>query len=351
MSRSLLALFTLAITVHPSLADEPPARFMIDEKDTQRVTAELTYDISCPKLKAASWIVFAAAAPELPGQTRTKTTVSPRGEPVADLSPQARPLLIARVPADTPARKTGLSVKVTYEASLRSRTLVPLAGKPPAVPPLTAKERTAYLADSDEVNWKTDALQVWLDETKLRRKPKETEIEFGRRVFLGLCDRFTYDFDPKAKRAASAVCREGKGDCGGMSTLFTAVLRASGVPTRTRVGRWAVSAKPGDKLNTSDYYQWHVKAEFFAAGVGWVPVDVALALGLPRPTDRLRHFGRDDGTFLTFHVGGELVVDARPFGKQTVELMQRPIWWVTGDGETEPTTETEGWTVRTSRGK
>jgi hypothetical protein len=345
------ALLAVVVVGGGAVVADQPVRFRIEEKDAQRVTAELTLDISCPKLKAASWIVFAPVAPELPGQAGTKTSLNFRTDPVADLSPQARPLLVARVPADTPARKTGLAVKVTYEASLRSRTLVPVSGKPPTVPPLTAKERANYLADSDEVNWKTDALQVWLDQTGLRRKPKEGEIEFARRVFLGLCDRFTYEFDPKARRSASAVCRERKGDCGGMSILFTAVLRSSGVPARIRVGRWALSAKPGEKLNDHDYYQWHVKAEFFAAGVGWVPVDVAQALSQSRPADRLRHFGRDDGQFLTFHVGGELVVDARPFGKQTLEIMQRPMWWATGEGELEPTTETEGWVVRASRGK
>ncbi|MFO0847970.1 MAG: transglutaminase domain-containing protein [Gemmataceae bacterium] len=351
MSRLLVA-FVLTALILPALpAADPPPRFVIEERDTQRVVAELTYDVACPKLTVAKWLVFVPVAPELPGQTKLKTTLSPKGEPVADLSKQARPLLVARVPADTPARKTALPIKVTYEASLRSRTLKPLVGPPPTVPPLSARDRTNYTADSDTINWKTDALQVWMDEAKYRRQPKEGEVEFARRVFLGLTDTFKYGFDPKAETKASAVCRSEKADCGGLSVLFTAVMRANGVPARVRYGRWAKSAKPDEKLDGHQYLQWHVKAEFYAAGVGWVPVDLAMSLGFTRPADRLTQFGKDDGTFLTLHVDPVLVVDAGPFGKQTVALMQRPVWWVTGDGKADPTTEDEGWTVRAVKGR
>jgi hypothetical protein len=351
MTRSRAGLLFALLALPAVAADEPPTKYMIEEKDTQRIVAELTYDVACPKLAVAKWIVFVPVAPELPGQTRLKTTLSPKGAPVADLSKEARPLLVARVPADTPARRTALPIKATYEASLRSRTLKPVAGNPPVVPPLSAKDRTNYIADTDTINWKTDALQAWMDEAKYRRQPKEGDIEFARRVFLGLTDKFKYGFDPKAETKASAVCRASKADCGGFSVLFTAVLRANGVPARVRYGRWAKSAKRDEKLDGHSYMQWHVKAEFHAAGVGWVPVDLAMSVGYTRPADRLTLFGRDDGTFLTMHVDPGLVVDAGPFGKETVPLMQRPAWWVTGEGKTDLTTENEGWAVRAVKGK
>lgn len=351
MSR-LLVVPLLAALLPPGLpAADPPPRFMIEEKDTQRVVAELTYDVACPKLTVTKWLVFVPVAPELPGQTKLKTTLSPKGEPITDLSKQARPLLVARVPADTPARRTALPIRATYEASLRSRTLKPLVGRPPAVPPLSPKEQISYTADSNTINWKTDALQVWMDEAKYRRQPKEGDVEFARRVFLGLTDKLKYEFDPKAETKASAVCRSGKADCGGLSVLFTAVMRANGVPARVRYGRWAKSAKPDEKLDGHTYLQWHVKAEFYATGVGWVPVDLAMSLGFTRPADRLTRFGRDDGDFLTMHIDPGLIVDTGPFGRETIPLMQRPVWWVTGEGTTDLTTADEGWTVRVTKGK
>ena len=43
----------------------------------------------------------------------------------------------------------------------------------------------------------------------------------------------------------------------------------------------------------------HAKAEFFAAGIGWVPADVAGAIRMNRATDGLECFGNDSAELLT----------------------------------------------------
>src|SRR5207244_13017163 len=100
---------------------------------------------------------------------------------------------------------------------------------------------------------------------------------------------------------ASPVCRAGTTDCGGLSVLFVTILRGNDIPARTLVGRWAQSSKAKDIVGDSPYYQTHVKAEFFAEGIGWVPADPASALS-EKQGDRMRCLGRDPGNFLTMPV-------------------------------------------------
>jgi transglutaminase-like putative cysteine protease len=146
-------------------------------------------------------------------------------------------------------------------------------------------------------------------------------------------------------RHASAVCASGKSDCGGMSNLFVAVMRASQVPARGLFGRWATSAKKGEKVGEIDYYQWHVMAEFFADGVGWVPVDVSSSVLHDRSKSGLRCFGNDRGEFLTFHVDPDFDVDTGAFGVNHVGSLQSPAWWVTGNGTVDGWKANEDWQI------
>jgi len=70
----------------------------------------------------------------------------------------------------------------------------------------------------------------------------------------------------------------GWSDCGGLATLYVSILRANGIPARCLTGR---SIDP----NTP-----HVKMDFYAEGVGWVP-------GIPpSPSGRI---GRAPGSAAT----------------------------------------------------
>jgi hypothetical protein len=111
------------------------------------------------------------------------------------------------------------------------------------------------------------------------------------------------------------------------------------------VGRWAQSAKK-EKLGDVDYYQWHVKAEFFADGVGWVPADLSSAVLHDKKPDGLTFFGNDPGDFLVQHLDESLEVDSIHFGRQPILYLQIPVYWVTGQGTLDNTKRTEGWVVK-----
>jgi len=330
------------------IAAPPSPAYVLETADAQRVEATLTYSVRCDKLKAKEWLVIVAQAPELPGQVKVESRLEPGGAPAKDLSPLKRPLLAARVPVKQRELETGIPIQVTYKATLRSRQLKPLAtgAAVPKVEPLGDKEREAALAALGEIDHKSDAVQAWLREHKLRREKEESDLEFARRVFTALRTGYRYEYRAGMDRHASAVCKAERSDCGGLSGLFVAALRANGVPSRTLYGRWAKSAEAGEKLGGVHYFQGHVKAEFFADGVGWVPVDVASGLRQDGSKDGLAFFGHDRGDFLTFHVDPSLELETRVFGRKSVNCLQCPAYWATGPGSTEGTTVKEGWEVK-----
>ena len=327
-----------------SAAPSPAYTLKVAEKE--RIEAVLTYKIEMPKLVAQEWIVYLAQAPELPGQVQVHTRLEPDGKATFELSPEHRPMMLARLPAQ--GREKEITLHVKYQATLRSRDLVPVkTGKtPPTVAPLADPIRQILVETRGDFDWKAEPVQKWVREHQLGRHPGESDVDFARRVFVAIKRNFSYEYKTEMNRHASAVCRAGKTDCGGLSVLLVTILRGHDIPARTLVGRWAQSSKAEDTVgNNSPYYQTHVKAEFYAEGIGWVPADLASAL-YDKKGDGLNCFGHDPGDFLTQHVDPHLRLDSIHFGKQDIEFLQGPAYWVTGRGNIEPTNAHEKWEVR-----
>ena len=342
------AALLLFIFAQPATAQ---VQYKIEFVEKETVTATLVATSSYPNLEAKEWIAFAAIAPELPGQRNTKTTFDfATAEKVTEMSPLGRPVMLARVPVKTDELKSKLSMKVQYTATLYSRHLA-VAGDGVAskVAPLTAQESAAALAEWGDIDFKTPGFQKWLTSAGYLRRKTEGEIPFARRVFLGWRGSHTYDYKNEMDRKASVVCNAGKSDCGGLSLLFTAVLRANEIPARTLFGRWATSAKADDKIGAIAYYQWHVRAEFYSATVGWVPVDLATSILHDKSKEGLKQFGHDMGDFLTLHIDANLQLDTVTFGKKTTHNLQGPIFWVSGSGKMDKRVDKESWLVEVNK--
>jgi hypothetical protein len=331
---------------------EPATRpaYLIRAEFARRIEAVCTRDVRAPQAKAQEWLVAAARIPEMPGrQIKVSTTMSPQAADAVELSAEKRPILFARFPVRTRKFEQALSIRVTSRADLLSRHLLPLEPgvRPPPVAPLSARERQTYLASTATLNFGDKAFQSWLDGKGLRRREREGDVDLGRRVFLAVTRNMSYELLAKMDRRAAQVCQAGKSDCGGLAAVFVAALRANGVPARLVVGRWALSAKPGATVGGLPFQQQHVKAEFYAAGVGWVPADLSSAvLHDQNPPGGLRYFGHDDGDFLVMHFDDDLIVDTVYFGRETVSVLQGPQWWLSGSGRLDGATTTDDWQVR-----
>lgn len=339
---------TLLAAAGAAAADEPPG-YVLQAKPVRRIEGVDTFEVAWPNFKAKEWVVGQTALPELPSQKKVSTKLSLDGTAGTELSPLKRPIILAKVTVKDKKEQTRLHYTATYQATLLERKLVPLAkGKqPPKVDPLTDAERKWYLAPTTTFyDYETKAFRDWLDKHELHIKPRETEVDFARRSFLVIYDSFGYEIHTDI-RSASAVCKAGKSQCGGLSTLFVAIMRANGVPARSLVGLWAEPPKGAQpKGNTADPH--HTRAEFFAAGIGWVPVDPSVAIYWhkgKRETALSQDFGYDAGNFLVTQIEYDLQFDIEGVGKQTLPW----TWcttWPRGEGElTNPVLKDE-WKVR-----
>ena len=84
--------------------------------------------------------------------------------------------------------------------------------------------------------------------------------------------------DPKNKNASpvgsTEYCLTSKtGNCTDFHSLWTSLARAAGIPTRMVYGSFFKKELDGEDADQS-YHCW---PEFYAAGLGWVPHDVAVA--------------------------------------------------------------------------
>jgi transglutaminase-like putative cysteine protease len=345
--RVLLAVASLVgVLVLASSARAAP-NYAIEVTKSKTIKATYSFEVDTPKLTANEWIIFAPAAPNLVCQSDTRTRLVPDGAPYTELSPRARSILRARVSANDASLKNAFRGRLEVHATLYARKLVErtAGGKYATVEPLSPAERQASLAETSMLDLSNEKFQAWIKEHKLARKRNEDELAFGLRVFLDIRRSFGYEYREEMDRHASHVCQAGKSDCGGLSGLFVATMRASNVPARILFGRWAKSAESGGTLEGVPYYQQHVKAEFYASGVGWVPVDLSSAVLYDKTREGMRYFGNDRGDFVVLHVDPDMTVDSVHFGKKPLRLLQGFHYFVTGKGTLEQTAFKQNWTV------
>jgi transglutaminase-like putative cysteine protease len=65
------------------------------------------------------------------------------------------------------------------------------------------------------------------------------------------------------------------GNCNDIHALFISLSRSAGIPARLILGQALEAPKPGEEA--CELCGYHCCAEFFCAGIGWVPVDASCA--------------------------------------------------------------------------
>ena len=201
---------------------------------------------------------------------------------------------------------------------------------------LSPNEIAFYTKSSPSLDYGSPGFKTWMATSRLKREPGESEMNFARRAFVYIKHHDVYQY-PTEQHSASQVCAVGKSDCGGMSSQFAALMRSQGVPARLIAGRWAESEKGKD-------VKVHVKAEFFAPTVGWVPVDCSVAVGDKNGPD-FAFFGNEGGDFLTLGDDQDFVIDSFVSGQQHLTILQGVAHWWRGSGPSTNSRYEERWTV------
>lgn len=312
------------------------------------ITAILKLSINAPSLTALQWILFNPAPPELPQQKLSQVKVhiedsADTGQFVKELSPEHRYLFRSLVSAKNESLFKNVKMRTTYQLSTFARELKPGA---PTVPPeaLPDLARKMYTAPSETVNYSAPEFQTWLQTNRLLKSPGERDIEFAWRAFWKIRKHYNYYYEAKQDKRAATICGKDATDCGGLSWLLVGTLRANGIPARSLVGRWTKKDAEPDSANNGNG-QCHVKSEFYANGIGWVPVEMSGAVS-NKAADPLNFFGKLDSNFVVLHTDTDLTLDTVWFGLSTLRNLQQPAFWVKGSGSVNGYTMQVTWQTK-----
>jgi transglutaminase-like putative cysteine protease len=339
---ALLAILLLA----GAAPAEPPAH-RIEAADAQKVSATITYELRTKEYAVSRWMVFLPEPPELPWQRGVKVKAATAGRVVAEKSLLARKVRFIDSSPRAPAPGAALAMRLEIEATLRSRKLVALkpGERPPPVAPLSANERKYYLAPTASVDFDSRSFQDWLDAKGLRRGKAETAADLARRALEVIRSDFTYRFNAREDKSASAACKDASTDCAGMAYLFVGAMRAGGTPARLTVGRLAQPRKPGSDPSQTEWDRPHVRTEFFVGGVGWVPVDPSYAHASKRKP-AADFIGHDPGDMLVLHLDVDLQMPFPDKVRECQFLQIAPFYWALGQGKFDGSFGPSGWELK-----
>ena len=169
-------------------------------------------------------------------------------------------------PDDIDGERQNVAAEAIYDVTITRRKLEP--GEPiQPIRRLKPVERSTFLASTSHFDFSSRTFQACLRKHNLKRKSGERDLDFAYRAMETLIGTHTYRYVPTSDRSASAVCAAGWSDCGGLSTIYVCILRANGIPARCLTGRLIKPNSP------------HMKMDFYAERIGWVPGDPAVAIG------------------------------------------------------------------------
>jgi transglutaminase-like putative cysteine protease len=268
---------------------EGPYKITITASKNIRATVKSVYRY--PNMVAREWWVAYPLPPEFDGQPAARGSIRILGVPltepgrISDETVLRQPLATLHWFPDTIDGGQGFTVEATYDLTINRRALEP--GEPSApVAKLTRAERAAFLAPSNHFDFTSPKFRAWLGKQELKRKKEERDLDFAYRAMEVMVRTHIYRFELLSDRSASAVCKAGWSDCGGLATVYVSSLRANGIPARCLTGR---NLKPDGA---------HVRLEFYAEGVGWVPGDPSRAIAR-RSADA--GFGREPTDMVIMH--------------------------------------------------
>lgn len=267
----------------------------------------VTETMRSPALDAMQWGIVAAQAPSYEGQTVLESRLTIPGVRAArvqgcrEKSPLKQAYWLATYPVTREEQRDRATAQSVYRALLYARVLTP--GASTAAKPLTDEERSSYLTASNVTNYATLDFKRWLRQADLLRRAKERDLDFAYRALEYIAQNFRYHWVQGSSTDPADVANRGASHCTGIANLYVATLRANDIPARLAVGRRIVHSSSPQAVVTNgtltiDPGTAHVAAEFYAEGVGWVPVEPTGALGA---ADVAPFFGRSDGSLLVMH--------------------------------------------------
>jgi transglutaminase-like putative cysteine protease len=196
------------------------------------------------------------------------------------------------------------SIKVTFDCA-RKEHLAP------------APTGAASLSDADLSRWLKPDRMVPLDDT-IRKWAREvvtaagahTDLEMARAIYNHVVATVKYDKTGKGWGRGDIyyACDARRGNCTDFHAIFIGYARAMGIPARFSIG-FPIPSERGHGA-IAGYHCW---AEFYAQGIGWIPIDASEAA--KDPSKREYFFGAHDENRVEFTRGRDLQLTPRQAGE------------------------------------
>jgi transglutaminase-like putative cysteine protease len=134
----------------------------------------------------------------------------------------------------------------------------------------------------------------------------KTDLEMARAIYDHVVSTVKYDKSGKGWGNGDIyyACDARRGNCTDFHAIFIGYARSMGIPARFAIGFPLPADRGAGKI--AGYHCW---AEFYAKGIGWVPVDASEAA--KNPARREYFFGAHDENRVEFSRGRDIVLAPR----------------------------------------
>lgn len=197
-----------------------------------------------------------------------------------------------------------LPLKMTFDAVRKEhvQTLSP-AEEPPAEADLSQWLKPDRLVPLD------DTIRQWAREVISQAKAT-TDLEKARAIYNHVVSTVKYDKTGKGWGRGDIyyACDARRGNCTDFHAIFIGYARAVGIPARFAIG----FPLPADR-GTGKIGGYHCWAEFYANGIGWVPIDASEAGKNPARRDYF--FGAHDENRVELSRGRDLTLNPKQAGE------------------------------------
>jgi transglutaminase-like putative cysteine protease len=145
-----------------------------------------------------------------------------------------------------------------------------------------------------------DTIRRWAREV-VEAAGARTDLEMARAIYNHVVATVKYDKSGKGWGNGDIyyACDARRGNCTDFHAIFIGYTRAVGIPARFAIGFPLPADRGAGKI--AGYHCW---AEFYAAGIGWVPVDASEAA--KNPARREYFFGAHDENRVEFSKGRDV---------------------------------------------
>ena len=152
-------------------------------------------------------------------------------------------------------------------------------------------------------------IRAWAQDVVDRARAR-TDIDQARAIYNHVVATVKYDKSGKGWGRGDIyyACESRRGNCTDFHAIFIGYCRALGIPARFAIG---FPIPPDRRSGRIEGY--HCWAEFYAKGIGWVPIDASEAA--KDPSRRAYFFGTHDEHRLEFTRGRDVLLNPRQNGE------------------------------------